>query len=95
MTTGKSRSEMGWVVMEVAMGDSCHPVYDSLIRTPAPRKPAQVTRIHRHFPTVVWFINYGLKTLHGPTYLGGGDVGEAVDGGGLQELPQGPHSPSP
>ena len=41
VTTGKSRSSMGWVVIEVAMGDACHSLYDLDIRNPAVMNPRQ------------------------------------------------------
>ena len=47
VTMGKSRSSIGWVVIEVAMGFSCHSVYDLPIRVPAPMKPRQTTTIQR------------------------------------------------
>ena len=41
VTLGKWRSSMGWVVIDVAMGCSCHSLYDLLIKAAAPRKPKQ------------------------------------------------------
>ena len=53
VTLGKSRSSMGWVVIEVAMGFSCHSLYDLLIRIPAPMNPRQTTRNHKVFADFV------------------------------------------
>ena len=41
VTTGKSSSSMGWVVIEVAIGFACHSQYDLPIRTPGVMKPKQ------------------------------------------------------
>ena len=49
VTMGKSRSSMGRVVIEVAMGCSCHSLYDSPIRIPAPRNPRQTIPNHKVF----------------------------------------------
>ena len=43
VTMGKSSSSMGWVVIEVATGDSCHSLYDLPISNPAPVKPRMTT----------------------------------------------------
>jgi len=40
---------MGWVVIEVAMGFSCHSMYDLPIRIPAPMNPRQTIRTHKIF----------------------------------------------
>ena len=54
VTIGKSRSSMGWVVIEVAMGDTCHSLYDLPISTPAPTNPVQTTTNHKIFSDLVY-----------------------------------------
>ena len=44
---------MGWVVIEVAIGFSCHALYDLPIRIPAPMNPRQTIRNHRIFADFV------------------------------------------
>ena len=51
-------------------------------------KPQMTTILQRTFPGLVW-VREGVE--RNQDHLGGGDVGEAVDGGGLQELPQDTH----
>ena len=47
VTMGKSMSFIGWVEMEVAIGESCHALYDLPIRIPAPMNPRQTTPNHK------------------------------------------------
>ena len=54
VTKGKSRSSMGWVVIDVAIGLFCHSRYDLPIRNPAPMKPRTTTRDQRTFAVFVW-----------------------------------------
>ena len=54
VTLGKSRSPMGWVVIEVAIGFSCHSLYDLAIRIPAAMNPIQTTKNQRTFADLVW-----------------------------------------
>ena len=54
VTTGKSRSSIGWVVIEVAMGFSCQSLYDLAIRIPATMNPRQTTKNQRSFADLVW-----------------------------------------
>ena len=52
-TFGKSRSSIGWMATEVAMGESCHALYDLPIRIPATMKPRQTTPDQRIFAVLV------------------------------------------
>ena len=54
VTMGKSRSSMGWVVIEVAMGFSCNSLYDFVIRIPAVMNPRQTIESHRIFADLDW-----------------------------------------
>ena len=45
---------MGWVVIEVAMGDCCQSLYDLAIRIPAAMNPPQTTKNQRIFADLVW-----------------------------------------
>ena len=54
VTTGMSRSSMGWVVIEVAIGFFCHSLYDFAIRIPAEINPTQTTKNQRTFADLVW-----------------------------------------
>ena len=51
MTWGKGRLEMGWVEIDVEMGEDAQSLYELLIRTPAVAKPAITTIPHTHFTT--------------------------------------------
>ena len=54
VTMGKSRSSMEWVVIEVAMGFSCHSLYDLAIRIPAVINPIQTIENQRIFADLDW-----------------------------------------
>ena len=54
VTFGKSRSSMGWVVIEVAIGCSCHSLYDLLISIPAEKNPRQTTHNQRTLTDLAW-----------------------------------------
>ena len=53
VTFGKCRSSIGWVVIEVEIGFSCHSLYDFPIRIPAPMKLRQTASTHRNFADFV------------------------------------------
>ena len=84
VTTGKSRSSMGWVVIEVAMGFSCHALYDLLMRIPAVIKPRQTTKAQTCFPVLVWKKNYAKNSTK--TYLCCRYIDEAVYSRWFKEL---------
>ena len=56
VTVGKSNFTIGWVVMEVATGDSCQPKYDLLIKYPAMIKLMQTATPQENLLVLVWIM---------------------------------------
>ena len=58
VTWGKGRLEMGWVEIEVEMGEDAQSLYELRIKRPAHRKLAATTNIQRHLP----ILDFDLET---------------------------------
>ena len=54
VTSGKSSSVMGWVVMVVDTGDYCHSLYDLLIIPMAMEKQIRTTAIQEHLAVLLF-----------------------------------------
>ena len=61
VTMGKSRSTIGWVVIEVATGFFCQSLYDLPIKYPAPMNPRQTIQNHTNFAVLLYKINVKLE----------------------------------
>ena len=96
VTWGNSSSSRGRVDIEVDMGLSCQSKREWLMITPAAAKPRQTIINQTHFSALVWRV-YGdyckEQKSHQDigSYLASRYVGEAVDGGCVQELPHQVH----
>ena len=85
---------MGWVLIEVDMGDSCQSLYDLPIRVPATINPRQTTNNQIIFASFVWERKESNKKkdkFHKKTYPCSWYMGKPMHGRRLEEFPQDIH----